>query len=140
MRIGEEIEVEIEKGKTLFVKLVSIGQPQKDGTRIVYFELNGQPREIVVRDENIQSTVSIKAKADPKNKNHIGATMPGTVIKVITEENLQVEKGDQLLITEAMKMETTVQAPFAGTIKKIHVAAGDAIEPGDLLIEIEKYE
>lgn len=140
MRIGEEIEVEIEKGKTLFVKLVSIGQAQKDGTRIVYFELNGQPREIVVRDENIQSTVSVRAKADPKNKNHIGATMPGTVIKVITEENLQVEKGDQLLITEAMKMETTVQAPFAGTIKKIHVAAGDAIEPGDLLIEIEKYE
>ena len=57
MRLGEEIEVEIEQGKTLIVKLVSIGEPQADGTRIIYFELNGQPREVVIKDENIKSTV-----------------------------------------------------------------------------------
>ncbi len=138
MRLGEEIEVEIETGKTLIVKLVSMGQAQADGTRIVYFELNGQPREIVIKDESIKSTVAEKMKADAKNESHIGASMPGTVIKVITEKGETVEKGDHLMITEAMKMETTVQAPFAGTVKDIYVQNGDAISPGDLLIEVNK--
>lgn len=138
LRLGEEIEVEIETGKTLIVKLVSVGQPQADGTRIVYFELNGQSREIVIKDESIKSTVATKVKGDPKNPNHLSATMPGTVIKVLVEKGEKVEKGDHLVITEAMKMETTVQAPFSGTIKDIHVQNGEAIQNGDLLIELEK--
>ncbi|WP_307257195.1 pyruvate carboxylase [Oikeobacillus pervagus] len=138
MRLGEEIEVEIETGKTLIVKLVSIGQPQVDGTRIVYFELNGQPREVVIKDESIKSTVAAKAKVDPKNEEHIGATMPGTVIKVIANKGEKVKRGDHLMITEAMKMETTVQAPFSGIIKDIYVQNGDAISAGDLLIELQK--
>ncbi|WP_456271667.1 pyruvate carboxylase [Bacillus sp. AK031] len=138
MRLGEEVEVEIETGKTLIVKLISVGQPQADGTRIVYFELNGQAREVVIKDENIKATVTSKIKANPKNESHIGATMPGTVIKVITEKGERVNQGDHLLITEAMKMETTVQAPFSGVISSVHVNNGDAIAPGDLLIEIER--
>jgi len=138
LRLGEEIEVEIETGKTLIVKLVSIGQPQADGTRIVYFELNGQSREVVIKDESIKSTIATKVKGDPKNPNHLSATMPGTVIKVLVEKGEKVEKGDHLVITEAMKMETTVQAPFSGTIKEIYVQNGEAIQNGDLLIELEK--
>ncbi|MGF2615508.1 pyruvate carboxylase [Rossellomorea vietnamensis] len=138
MRLGEEVEVEIETGKTLIVKLISVGEPQADGTRIVYFELNGQAREVVIKDESIKASVTLKPKANPKNENHIGATMPGTVIKVITEKGERVSQGDHLLINEAMKMETTVQAPFTGTIKDIHVKGGDAIAPGDLLIEIDR--
>ncbi|WP_100330792.1 pyruvate carboxylase [Bacillus xiapuensis] len=138
MRLGEEIEVEIEKGKTLIVKLVSIGQPQADGTRVVYFELNGQPREVVIKDESIKSAVASKVKADPKNESHIAATMPGTVIKVIAEKGEKVNRGDHLMITEAMKMETTVQAPFSGVVKNIYVQNGEAISTGDLLIELEK--
>jgi pyruvate carboxylase len=138
MRLGEEIEVEIEKGKTLIVKLVSIGQPLADGTRVVYFELNGQSREVIIKDENIKSSVVSKMKADPKNKEQLGATMPGTVIRVVVEKGDQVKQGDHLIITEAMKMETTVQAPFSGTIKDIYVKDGEAISTGDLLIEITK--
>ncbi len=138
LRLGEEIEVEIETGKTLIVKLVSIGQPHADGTRVVYFELNGQSREVVIKDESIKSTVATKVKGDPKNPNHLSATMPGTVIKVLVEKGEKVEKGDHLVITEAMKMETTVQAPFSGTIKDIYVQDGEAIQTGDLLIVIEK--
>ncbi|MDZ5470650.1 pyruvate carboxylase [Bacillus sp. 31A1R] len=138
MRLGEEIEVEIEVGKTLIVKLVSIGQPQADGTRVIYFELNGQPREIVVKDESIKSTVATKMKANPKDENHIAASMPGTVIKVLVEKGEKVERGDHLMITEAMKMETTVQAPFSGVVKDIYVANGEAIQTGDLLIELSK--
>ncbi|WP_404314878.1 pyruvate carboxylase [Bacillus lumedeiriae] len=138
MRLGEEIEVEIETGKTLIVKLVSIGQPQADGTRVVYFELNGQPREVIIKDENVKSSVVSKLKADPKNDSHLAATMPGTVIKVLVERGEKVVQGDHLMITEAMKMETTVQAPFSGTIKNIHVQNGEAISTGDLLIELER--
>ncbi|MCZ0754232.1 pyruvate carboxylase [Anoxybacillus sp. J5B_2022] len=138
MRLGEEIEVEIEKGKTLIVKLVAIGQPQADGTRIVYFELNGQPREIVIRDESIKAAVAERIKADKNNPNHIAATMPGTVVKVLVESGEKVNKGDHLMITEAMKMETTVQAPFSGIVKDIYVKNGDAIQAGDLLIELTK--
>ncbi|MGG3842506.1 pyruvate carboxylase [Anoxybacillus kestanbolensis] len=136
MRLGEEIEIEIEKGKTLIVKLVAIGQPQADGTRVVYFELNGQPREIVIKDESIKTAVVARAKADRNNPNHIAATMPGTVVKVLVEKGEKVKKGDHLMITEAMKMETTVQAPFSGIVKDIYVQGGDAIQTGDLLIEL----
>ncbi|MGP4068242.1 pyruvate carboxylase [Halobacillus sp. B29] len=137
MRLGEEIEVEIEQGKTLIVKMVSIGEAQVDGTRTVYFELNGQPREVVVRDENVKATVQKRPKADKSNTKHIGASMPGTVIKVISAQGENVKKGDHLMITEAMKMETTVQAPFDGVIKDIYVENNEAIHVGDLLIEFE---
>ncbi len=128
LRPGEEIEVEIETGKTLMVKLISMGHPQVDGTRVVYFELNGQPREVVVKDESIKSTVASKVKADPKNENHIAASMPGTVIKLLVEKGDKVERGEHLIITEAMKMETTVQAPFSGVVKDIYVSDGEAIQ------------
>ncbi|MBD1380947.1 pyruvate carboxylase [Metabacillus arenae] len=137
MRLGEEIEVEIEQGKTLIVKLVSVGEAQTDGTRVVYFELNGQPREVIIKDESIKSSVAVKMKADRANQKHIGASMPGTVIKVLVEKGEKVDKGDHLIITEAMKMETTVQAPYTGQIKDIFVSNGEAIQTGDLLIEME---
>ncbi|WP_394175095.1 pyruvate carboxylase [Guptibacillus hwajinpoensis] len=138
MRLGEEVEVEIEQGKTLIVKLVSIGEPNVEGKRTLYFELNGQPREVVIKDENIKTAVTAKPKADRTNANHIGATMPGTVIKVLVEKGERVNKGDHLMITEAMKMETTVQAPRSGVIDHIHVSNGEGIETGDLLLELNE--
>ncbi|MCY9548181.1 pyruvate carboxylase [Lysinibacillus xylanilyticus] len=137
LKLGEEIEVEIEKGKTLIIKLVSIGEPQHDGTRVIYFELNGQSRELVIQDMTVEVDGSLALKADPSNPNQIGATMPGTVLKVVVSKGSPVKRGDHLLITEAMKMETTVQAPKDGIVKEIYASAGDAISTGDLLIEIE---
>lgn len=137
LRLGEEIEIEIEQGKTLIVKLVSVGEAQKDGTRVIYFELNGQPREVVIKDQSAETTVAVKIKADKGNSNHIGATMPGTVIKILVENGDKVKKGDHLMITEAMKMETTVQAPFDGVVERIHVHNGEAIQTGDLLLELQ---
>jgi pyruvate carboxylase len=138
MRLGEETEMEIERGKTLNVKLVSIGEPQPDGTRVVYFELNGQPREVIIKDESIKGAVAQRVKGDRDNPNHINATMPGTVIKLLVKPGDQVKKGDSLAITEAMKMETTVQAIFSGTVKEVYVKDGDAIQTGDLLVELNK--
>lgn len=137
LKLGEEIEVEIEKGKTLIIKLVSIGEPQHDGTRVLYFEMNGQSRELVIQDLTVEVDGSIALKADPSNPNQIGATMPGTVLKVVVNKGSTVKRGDHLLITEAMKMETTVQAPKDGIVKEVYALAGDAISTGDLLIELE---
>lgn len=138
LRLGEEIEVEIEVGKTLIIKLVSISEPTHDGNRIIYFELNGQPREISIQDMNVEVSHLAKPKADLTNDGHIGATMPGTVLKVAISSGSKVKRGQHLLITEAMKMETTVQAPFNGVVKEIHVVAGEAIATGDLLIVMDK--
>ncbi|MEK4717387.1 pyruvate carboxylase [Priestia sp. FSL R5-0597] len=138
MRLGQEIEIEIEKGKILIVKLVSIGQAQSDGTRTVYFELNGQPREVIIKDDSVKPTVKAKVAADPTNPTHMGATMPGTVIKVLVQKGDKVSKGEHLVITEAMKMETTIQAPFSGVVKDIYVSNGESIQPGNLLIELIK--
>ncbi|MCY7571499.1 pyruvate carboxylase [Bacillus pumilus] len=137
MRLGEEIEVEIEKGKTLIVKLVSIGEPNPDATRVLYFELNGQPREVVIKDESIKSSVQEKMKADRSNPNHIAASMPGTVIKVLVEKGQKISQGEHLMINEAMKMETTVQAPFTAVVDEIHVTNGEPIQTGDLLIVLK---
>jgi pyruvate carboxylase len=137
LRLGEEVEIQIEKGKTLIVKLVSISEPQSDATRVIYFEINGQPREVIIEDANLESDVVRKAKADPANRSHIAATMPGTVLKVAVDIGAKVKRGEHLLITEAMKMETTIQAPHDGVIKDIYVAAGESISTGDLLIEMK---
>lgn len=137
LKLGEEAAVEIERGKTLMIKLISIGEIQSDGTRTVYFELNGQPREVIVVDDSVQDDIIKKETADPANGNHIGATMPGTVIKLLVSVGDQVSKGEHLMVTEAMKMETTIQAPKDGTIARITVSEKERIATGDLLIVLE---
>jgi pyruvate carboxylase len=117
--------------------MVSVGELHPDGRRILYFELNGQPREIFIRDLSAKVSEKVRRKADPQNPGHLGATMPGKVLKVLVAAGDKVKKGEHLLISEAMKMETTIQAPANGKIAAVHVKAGDAIETGDLLIEME---
>mgnify|MGYP002723632817 CR=1 FL=1 len=102
--------------------------------------MNGQARRITIKDENVKTNANIKPKADKTNPSHIGAQMPGSVTEVKVAVGDEVKVNQPLLITEAMKMETTIQAPFNGTIKKVTVTNGEAIATGDLLIEIEKAE
>lgn len=138
LRPGEEVAVEIEQGKTLIVKLMSIGSLSPEGNRIVYFELNGQPRQVTLFDRSAEVSVEARRKADASDEGQIGASMPGKVLKVMVEPGDEVEKGEDLIVTEAMKMETTVQSPFPGRVKAVHAKAGDGIESGDLLLELEK--
>ncbi len=118
------------------VKLVSIGEPQHNGTRTLYFELNGQSREISNQGMAVEVEGKVAQKADPTNPNEIGATLSGTVLKVVVSKGSFVKLGDHLTINEAMKMETTVQATNDGIVKEIHVVAGDTISTGNLLIEL----
>ncbi|MGE7365919.1 pyruvate carboxylase [Desemzia incerta] len=135
MRTGETIEVQIEKGKTLIIKLNQIGEPNSEGIRVVYFELNGQGREIEIKDLSITSTKALRRKAEPTNKHHIGATMSGSVLDISVKKGDRVVKGQSLITTEAMKMETTIKATANGVIDQIYVQVGDVIDSGDLLIE-----
>ncbi len=137
MEKGSDITVELEPGKALAVKFLTVGEPHPDGTRTVFFELNGQPREVSVRDRSLQVTEAAKPKADPALPGQIGAPIPGVVSTVAVELNQQVRKGDKLLVMEAMKMQSTVYAPVGGTVKVVYVHPGQQVESKDLLLIIE---
>lgn len=137
MRTGESINVTLEKGKVLLIKLIQIGEPDHNGQRIIFFELNGQRRELIVQDHTVIGTAATREKADASNRNHIGATMPGTIIKVDVKPGDKIKPGQTVLITESMKMETTIKAPVSGVVKNIYVDPNDTVETGDLLIELE---
>lgn len=137
MESAEEIGVEIEKGKTLIIKFVSVADAHPDGRRTVFFELNGIPRSVTVNDRSIDSKVASAEKADSSNAGHVGSAMPGMVVSVAVQPGDPVRLGQKLLVIEAMKMQTTIVAEQAGKVARVLVQAGSEIETGDLLLVIE---
>ncbi len=133
----EEVTVELEPGKTLIIRLLTIGDPHPDGMRTLFFELNGQPREVEVRDRSIKEEVSAKRKADPAKVGEVSAPIPGVVTLLHIAAGEKVTKGDRLLVLEAMKMQTTIYAPAGGEVKEVCVKTKDAVEARDLLLVIE---
>jgi pyruvate carboxylase len=133
----EEVTVELEPGKTLIVRLLTVGEPRADGMRTVFFELNGQPREVEVRDKSLKQESQGRRKADASNPGEVGAPIPGAVTLLHVEAGEKVQKGDRLLVLEAMKMQTTIHAPMDGAVKEIAVKARQAVEARDLLVTIE---
>ena len=138
LRQGDEVALELEPGKTLVVKFLTIGEPHHDGSRTVFFELNGQPREVNVRDRKLKAEIPANPKADPANPGHVGAPIPGAVTSIAVELNQEVKKGGKLLVMEAMKMQTTVYAPVSGRIVELAAHVGQTVEPKDLLVAIEE--
>jgi pyruvate carboxylase len=138
MESGEEVGVDIEQGKTLFIKFQTVGDPHEDGRRQVFFELNGQPREVSVLDRSLAPEVRQHPKADPRNPCHIGAPMPGLVATVVIAKGDNVEKGQKLFTLEAMKMETTIYAERSGRVAEVAVQRGTQVEAGDLLMRFDE--
>lgn len=137
MKAGEEINVALEKGKNLIIKLVLVSDPDEEGNRLVRFEFNGQARTIKVHDKQVKTTGLVRRKANKANPNEIGATLSGSLVKVAVSLGQKVKKGDVLLVTEAMKMETTITAPKDGTVAEILVTPGSRIESGDCLLVLQ---
>ncbi|MCE9532433.1 MAG: pyruvate carboxylase [Planctomycetes bacterium] len=139
MQPGDETSVDIEPGKTLIIKFLTIGDPHEDCRRLVFFELNGQPREVLILDKKLagQGVVRSKPKAEAGNPLHVAAPMPGAVVAVVVAVGEAVAVGQKLLTMEAMKMETTLYAERAGRIAEVLTRAGTQVEGGDLLIRFE---
>lgn len=137
MEPGEEISVEIDPGKTLEVRLLTLGETDETGQIKVFFELNGQPRQVRVPNRKATGAQAARPKADAANPGHVGAPMPGVVASVAVTAGQKVAQGDMLLTIEAMKMETGLHADRDGTIKALHVAPGQQIDAKDLLVEID---
>jgi len=105
--------------------------------RTVSFEFNGLPREIDIKDRNVKASNIARKKADKNAPGEIGATLSGSVVKILVNKGQQVTKGEALIVTEAMKMETTISAPIDGIVSAIHVNPTSRIESGDCLLEID---
>ncbi len=135
---GEEITVDIEAGKTLIIRLNSIGAPDKDGRRNVSYELNGIARDVLVTDKGVAPKTKARPKADLADPRQVAAPIPGLVAALSVSVGAKVAKGDKLLMMEAMKMQTTVYAPCDGVVGELAAAVGDTVEAKDLLVRIRQ--
>ncbi|XP_026331832.1 pyruvate carboxylase, mitochondrial-like [Hyposmocoma kahamanoa] len=136
--LGKLMEVPIERGKTIDVKALSVSDEiSVTGEREVFFEINGQLRSVMIRDETASKSLKIHPKAVKENPNHVGAPMPGTVIAVKVKVGDKIEKGTPIVVLSAMKMEVAVQAPKGGTVASIAVTVGQKLDGDDLICTIE---
>jgi pyruvate carboxylase len=133
MKLGEEIAIELERGKSLVLRLQTIGETDDEGKVRVFFELNGQPRIVKVPNRSAKATVEVRRKAEEGNDGHVAAPMPGAISTVAVKKGESVKAGDVLLTIEAMKMETALHAPRDGKIVELLVTPGVQIDAKDLL-------
>jgi pyruvate carboxylase len=134
MEPGDEVSVDIERGKTLIVRFLALSESQADGMRTVFFELNGQPRSVKIRDRSQVAVKPPRRKAETGNAYHVAAPMPGTVATVSVVKGAKVARGDALVAIEAMKMETSVRADRDGTVVEVVTVPGESVDAKDLLI------
>ena len=138
MEPGEEVSVDIEPGKTLIIKFLTVGDAHEDGRRQVFFELNGQPRDVTVVDRTVAKAEGGRVKAEAGNPLHVAAPMPGAVVAVAVSAGEEVAAGQKLLTLEAMKMETTLYAERSGKVAEVPARPHTQVEAGDLLVRFEK--
>jgi pyruvate carboxylase len=136
LKPGDEITAEIESGKSLIIKFLAVGDSRPDGTRLLFFELNGQPREVTVRDRALRAAVRTNPKADPADPGQVAAPTPGLISGITVQANQLVARGAKLMTLEAMKMQSNIYAPIAGRVAKILVSTGSQVEAKDLLLTI----
>jgi pyruvate carboxylase len=132
----EEISVEIEEGKMLIIRLVNVGDADKDGRRPVTYELNGIAREVFIHDRSVAATAKSRPKADLTDPLQVAAPIPGLVVVQSASVGAKVAKGDKLFMMEAMKMQTTIYAPVDAVVAEIHAAVGETVEAKDLVVKL----
>ncbi len=135
LKDNQEIFVEIGKGKAIIIKKLYTSPPDEDGMCSVYFEMNGQTRIIGVRDTSFQTDKPMHVKVSEPN--HIGAPLMGRIAEVRVKKGQKIKENQPLFIIEAMKMESTVNAPREGVVKQVHIGAGEMVDQDDLVIELE---
>jgi pyruvate carboxylase len=133
----DEMAVDIDKGKTLVVRLTGKTEVDEEGEIRLFFELNGQPRPIRIGRLGMESAKKAHPSAEEGNANHIAAPMPGTISTVAVKAGQKVAKGNPLVSIEAMKMEMLIAADRDATVVKVLVSPGDRVDPKDLLVVLE---
>jgi len=137
LKEGQEVTIDVDKGRTVIVQLVSIGEADDEGSRRVIMELNGERWFLQVTDTTIEAASGRAEKADSSDAGSVGAPMPGVVVDVKVKAGDVVNEGDQIVTLSAMKMETAIPAPRAGVVKRLLVNAGDKVDGDDLMLTIE---
>ncbi len=133
---GEETIIEIARGKSVIVGLQSVGPVNEDGMRTVFFSLNGQTRNLDVRDNAVSVTKVSNVKADKANSCQLGAPLQGMLSKVLVKAGQAVARNAPLFVIEAMKMETTITAPHDLTVSQLHLEAGARVQADDLVLTV----
>ena len=136
MEVGEELSVDLERGKTLIVRFVAASEAHEDGSRTVFFELNGQPRSVRVADRSKVAKRAPARKAEIGDPNQVGAPMPGNVVTVAVKAGQKVAAGDTLVTIEAMKMEAAVRAERDAEVVEVLVRPGQHVDAKDLLVTL----
>ncbi|KAJ5228536.1 hypothetical protein N7489_009244 [Penicillium chrysogenum] len=137
--IGEEFHVELEKGKVLILKLLAIGPlSEQTGQREVFYEVNGEVRQVSVDDNKASIENLARAKADPTDSSQVGAPMSGVVVEIRIHDGHEVKKGDPIAVLSAMKMEMVISAPHSGKVSGLQVKEGDSVDGQDLICRISK--
>jgi pyruvate carboxylase len=133
---GQELSIDLERGKTLIVRFVAVSETHEDGTRTVFFELNGQPRSVRVTDRSQVALRPPQRKIESGNPKHVGAPMPGTVATVAVKVGQKIGRGETVLTLEAMKMEAAVRAESDGVVSEVLAQPGLQVDAKDLLVVI----
>ncbi|WP_375433643.1 pyruvate carboxylase [uncultured Hymenobacter sp.] len=133
---GEETIVDIARGKSIIVGLQSVGTVNEDGNRTIFFNLNGQTRNVEVRDLSVEVKRVLNQKADKVNTKQIGAPLQGLLSRVLVKDGEEVKRNSPLFIIEAMKMETTITAPEDTTVQSLHLPEGTLVNADDLVLTL----
>ncbi|MDQ2696559.1 MAG: biotin/lipoyl-binding protein, partial [Pseudomonadota bacterium] len=136
MEAEQEVAVDIDVGKTLLIRYLATSGPDSEGRRTVFFELNGQPRNVKVTDQTLAHQARVHPRAQEGNPDHVAAPMPGLVVSVHVTPGQRVQKGDLLASIEAMKMETAIHAERSGVVKEIVAPVGTQVDVKDLLLVV----
>jgi pyruvate carboxylase len=134
---GEEIVVELDRGKTLLITLVSVGRTDESGMATVFFKVNGQTRNIQVRNESVKVDKVSHQKADKSDDKQIGAPLQGSLTDILVKKGDKVKKNQPLFIIEAMKMETTVTANAEGEVEAVQLKPGIMVYADDLVVKLK---
>lgn len=135
LRQGDEILVKLQRGKTIAIRYIYRSKPDNNGYCRVTFELNGQTRSVQIRDETVVPKTAANRKAVEMNE--IGSPLMGRLSAVLVKAGDQVEKDAPLFTIEAMKMETTITAPYDSKVTAVHLMAGELLGQDDLVIELD---